>query len=147
MKVYRSFGVNKESTSQGQSSCHLSWTHHSRSFIHFAPNYSMLASGFTGAPISRLLVFGVVGTAFLASLTDTKVFCWIEIRPHLLDYGQFWRLLTWQFAYTNSAEVLFAAMTFYHLRVIERLWGSRKFAVCISRPYSHTRCQDWLTGR
>jgi hypothetical protein len=89
----------------------------------------MLASGFTHAPISRLLVVGVVVTSFLASLTDMKVFAWIEVRPHLWDYGQFWRLLTWQLCYTNSTEVLFAALTFYQLRVIERLWGSRKFAV------------------
>ncbi|KAM0716433.1 hypothetical protein Q7P37_007878 [Cladosporium fusiforme] len=88
----------------------------------------MLASGFTNAPVSKLLVFGIVSTAILATLTDTKYFLWIEVRPHLLDYWQYWRLLTWQLAYTNSAEVLFAAMTFYQLRVIERLWGSRKFA-------------------
>jgi hypothetical protein len=89
----------------------------------------MLASGFTNAPITQLLLLGVVGSAIIASLTDTKYFLWIEVRPHLLDYWQYWRLLTWQLAYTNSAEVLFAAMTFYQLRVIERLWGSRKFAV------------------
>jgi hypothetical protein len=90
---------------------------------------TMLASGFTNAPITQLLLLGVVGSAIIASLTDTKYFLWIEVRPHLLDYWQYWRLLTWQLAYTNSAEVLFAAMTFYQLRVIERLWGSRKFAV------------------
>jgi hypothetical protein len=89
----------------------------------------MLASGFTNAPVSRLLVIGVVVAAFLASLTDTKVFLWIEVRPHLLDYWQYWRLLTWPLCYTNSTEVLFAAMTFYNMRVIERLWGSRKFGV------------------
>jgi len=89
----------------------------------------MLASGFTNAPITQLLLLGIVGSAIVASLTDTKYFLWIEVRPHLLDYWQYWRLLTWQLAYTNSAEVLFAAMTFYQLRVIERLWGSRKFAV------------------
>lgn len=90
---------------------------------------NMLASGFTNAPITQLLLLGVVGSAIIATLTDTKYFLWIEVRPHLLDYWQYWRLLTWQLAYTNSAEVLFAAMTFYQLRVIERLWGSRKFAV------------------
>lgn len=93
---------------------------------------TMLASGFTNAPITQLLLLGVVGSAIIASLTDTKYFLWIEVRPHLLDYWQYWRLLTWQLAYTNSAEVLFAAMTFYQLRVIERLWGSRKFAVGIT---------------
>lgn len=73
---------------------------------------------------------GVVLTALLASVTDTKYYLWIEVRPHLLDYRQVWRLLTWQLCFTNSTEVLFAAMTFYQLRVVERLWGSKKFAVC-----------------
>lgn len=91
----------------------------------------MLASGFTNAPVSRLLVICVVLFAFVASITDTKYYLWIQARPHLFDYWQFWRLFTWQLCYTNSTEVLFAAMTFYQLRVIERLWGSRKFAVCL----------------
>jgi hypothetical protein len=34
-----------------------------------------------------------------------------------------------QACYTNSSEVLFATLCFYNLRVLERLWGSRKFAV------------------
>lgn len=89
----------------------------------------MLASGFTNAPVTRLLVIGVVLTSFLASITDTKYFFWIEVKPHFLNYLQWWRIFTWQACYTNSAEVLFAAMTLYQLRVIERLWGSRKFAV------------------
>lgn len=90
----------------------------------------MLASGFANAPVTRFLVLSTVVSALLASITDTKYFFPIQPRPHLLDYGQFWRLLTWQICYTNSTEVLFAAITFYQLRVIERLWGSRKFAVC-----------------
>ena len=95
----------------------------------------MLTSGFTHAPITRALVFGTVGLAFLASLTATKPFLPLAIGPHLLGYGQYWRLLTWQWVYLNSTEVLFAAMTFYQMRVIERLWGSRKFGVS---PTLHT---------
>ncbi|KAJ9618660.1 hypothetical protein H2203_008864 [Taxawa tesnikishii (nom. ined.)] len=87
----------------------------------------MLASGFTSAPITRFLVVGVVVCSMLASITDTKYYFWIAVKPHLRDYRQLWRLLTWQLCYTNSTEVLFAAMTLYQLRVIERLWGSRKF--------------------
>lgn len=34
-----------------------------------------------------------------------------------------------QACFTNSTEVLFGVVTLYNLRVIERLWGSRKFAV------------------
>jgi hypothetical protein len=89
----------------------------------------MLASGFSNAPVSKALVVGVVLLPFLATITDTKYYMWIEVRPHLLDYHQLWRLIAWQLCYTNSTEVLFAAMTFYQLRVVEWLWGSRKFAV------------------
>ena len=89
----------------------------------------MLSSGFTGAPLSRALVFSTVALAFLASITDTKPFLPLAIRPHLLDYHQYWRLLNWPVVYLNSTEVLFASMTFYNMRVIERLWGTRKFGV------------------
>ena len=89
----------------------------------------MLSSGFTNAPLTRILTFTTIALSFAASLTDTKPFLPLAIRPHLLDYHQYWRLLTWQAAYLNSTEVLFAAMTFYQMRVIERLWGSRKFGV------------------
>ncbi|KAK5739179.1 hypothetical protein LTR17_005480 [Elasticomyces elasticus] len=98
----------------------------------------MLSSGFTNAPVSQGLVVAVVLSAFLATMTDTKYYLWIEVRPHLLDYHQFWRLLTWQFCYTNSTEVLFAAMTFYQLRVVERLWGSKKFASFILSTLPYT---------
>ncbi|TKA34131.1 hypothetical protein B0A50_00111 [Salinomyces thailandicus] len=98
----------------------------------------MIASGFTNAPVSKALIVAVVLFSFLATLTDTKYFVWIEVRPHLLDYWQFWRLLTWQLCYTNSTEVLFASMALYQLRVLERLWGSRKFAsfLLATLPYT-----------
>lgn len=31
--------------------------------------------------------------------------------------------------YTNSADVLFAGVVVYQLRVVERIWGSRKTLV------------------
>lgn len=89
----------------------------------------MLASGFTGAPVSRVFFFGIIASSILASITDTKYLFYINVMPHLWRYKQFWRLLVWQTCYTNSTELLFAAMSIYHMRIIERLWGSRKFAV------------------
>lgn len=83
---------------------------------------------FTNAPVSRLLVTGVVCSSLLASLLDTKHYLYIRTDLHLWQYGQFWRLVLFQLAWTNSSEVLFGAMAFYHLRIIERLWGSRKYA-------------------
>lgn len=91
----------------------------------------MLSSGFTNASASKFLVVSVVASSLLASVTDSKHLFWLAIRPHIIDYRQFWRFLTWQACYTNSTEVLFAGLTLYQLRVIERLWGWRKFTVCL----------------
>jgi hypothetical protein len=93
----------------------------------------MMSTGFADAPVSRSLVYGLVGASILVSITDVKHYFYIQVDPHLWRYHQIWRILIYQFCYTNSTEVLFAAMTFYNMRVIERLWGSRKYAVRPSR--------------
>lgn len=90
----------------------------------------MLSSGFADVPVSRSLVFGIIATSFLVSVTDNKHYFYIQVDPHFWGYGQLWRVFVYQLCYTNSSEVLFAAISLYNLRVIERLWGSRKFAVC-----------------
>ena len=135
----RAFLLEQSADDSQTSVDHYQHPHH-----HRLPPSTMLSSGFTNAPVTRSLLVAIVLSAFLATITDTKYYLWIEVRPHLLDYHQFWRLLTWQLCYTNSTEVLFAAMTLYQLRVIERLWGSRKFAV---RSLSTTTTSINLTRR
>lgn len=104
----------------------------------------MQASGFTNAPVTRVVLLVLVVTSILATATDTKHYLPLIPSVHLLpaslapysssysssmSHGtQYFRLATWQFAYINSAELLFACLTLYNLRIIERLWGSRKFA-------------------
>ncbi|KAG9187371.1 hypothetical protein G6011_05242 [Alternaria panax] len=88
----------------------------------------MISSGFTNAPVTQFLVFGTVIGALLATITDSRYYLHIQVVPHIWQYGQFWRFAVWQLSFTNSTEVLFAVLTFYQLRVVERLWGSRKFA-------------------
>ena len=89
----------------------------------------MLSTGFADAPVSRSLAYGIVATSILASVLDVKHYFYIQVDPHLWRYHQLWRIFTYQLCYANSTEVLFAAMTVYNMRVIERLWGSRKYAV------------------
>ncbi|KAF7550819.1 hypothetical protein G7046_g7899 [Stylonectria norvegica] len=83
---------------------------------------------FTNAPVTRLVVLSLVAGSVLASVLDMKHYFYIIIDTHIWRYRQLWRLLAYQLCYTNSAEVLFAAMTIYNLRIVERMWGSRKFA-------------------
>lgn len=92
----------------------------------------MLSSGFANASVSKFLVIYIVASSIALSIFDAKHLAHILVDIHLWRYGQISRIFLWQVAgYANSTEVLFAAMLAYHLRVIERLWGSRKMAVSI----------------
>ncbi|CZT45006.1 uncharacterized protein RSE6_05276 [Rhynchosporium secalis] len=95
----------------------------------------MLSTGFASAPVSRSLAYGIVATSLLASITDSKHYFYIQVDPHIWQYHQFWRVLVYQLCYTNSTECLFAAMTVYNLRVVERVWGSRKYASFIALSF------------
>ncbi|KAM0516664.1 hypothetical protein ACHAPE_005297 [Trichoderma viride] len=83
---------------------------------------------FTNAPVTRLTVLGLVSISIAASLFDAKQYFYILIDTHLFRHRQFWRLLSYQLCYLNSTEALFAAISLYNLRVVERMWGSRKYA-------------------
>jgi len=84
---------------------------------------------FTNTPVTRALVLGLVMGSIAATIFDVKHYFYLLIDPHILRYHQPWRIFLFQLCYTNSSEVLFACMTLYNMRVIERFWGSRKYAV------------------
>jgi membrane associated rhomboid family serine protease len=42
---------------------------------------------------------------------------------------QFWRLLVSHLAFANSSDLLFGGLMIYHMRVIERHFGTAKYAV------------------
>jgi len=98
----------------------------------------MYSSGFKDAPVSRSLVYGLVASSILVSVLDIKHYFYIQVVPHIWKYHQIWRVLIYQFCYTNSTEVLFGAFVLYQLRVIERLWGPRKFASFVFLTYPLT---------
>ncbi|KAI1110238.1 hypothetical protein F5Y14DRAFT_370636 [Nemania sp. NC0429] len=93
---------------------------------------------FTNAPVTRSLVYGLVGVSLAASLLDIKHYFYILVDLHLWRFHQTWRALIFQLCYTNSSEVLFAAMTLYNMRSVERVWGSQKYATFVFVTFSLT---------
>ncbi|KAF8473422.1 hypothetical protein BDZ91DRAFT_831127 [Kalaharituber pfeilii] len=88
----------------------------------------MNISGFRGTPLTRLLIFFLFLFSLLTTLTSTKHHFHVQLLPHLLHYHQVSRLALWQLIYANSGELLFAAAALYNLRVVERMFGTRKYA-------------------
>ncbi|PWW79932.1 hypothetical protein C7212DRAFT_349875 [Tuber magnatum] len=88
----------------------------------------MQQSGFRSAPVSQALLYFIVASSLLASILNIKHYFHIQIIPHLWVYRQVWRIFIWQTCYANAGELLFGALVIYHLRAIERLFGTRKYA-------------------
>lgn len=82
---------------------HFHHTQNDHNAIH-PPASVMITSGFTNAPVSQFLVFSTVIGALVTSLTDTRYYIHIQVVPHIWNYGQFWRLLTWQVLDTRMEQ-------------------------------------------
>ncbi|KAL4990656.1 hypothetical protein BDW68DRAFT_154177 [Aspergillus falconensis] len=99
----------------------------------------MQTSGLTNAPLTKALLIYTIASSIALSIFDIKHLASIYISPHIFPYGQFWRCLVWQVAgFANSTEALFAALLFYHCRVVERGWGARKVATFIFSTLPYT---------
>ncbi|KAL4881953.1 hypothetical protein BJY04DRAFT_217655 [Aspergillus karnatakaensis] len=99
----------------------------------------MLTSGLTHTPLTKFLLIYTITASIALSIFDLKHLPALTVTPHLFPYGQFWRCAIWQVAgFVNSTEALFAALLVYHLRVIERGWGSIKLATFILTTLPYT---------
>ncbi|KAI9375322.1 hypothetical protein BJX61DRAFT_172388 [Aspergillus egyptiacus] len=99
----------------------------------------MQTSGLTHTPLAKLLLIYTLASSIALSIFDIKHLPAIHVAPHLTQYAQLWRCLIWQVAgFANSTEALFAALLVYHVRVVERAWGSRKLATFILSTLPYT---------
>jgi hypothetical protein len=85
--------------------------------------------GFKNTPVTKHVLIGILATSTFTSLLTLKPYTHIQIVPHLLQQWQWWRIPIWMATYSNAGEVLFACLTVYNLRGLERIFGSRKYAV------------------
>lgn len=102
------------------------------------------ASGFSSAPATRISLALVVSASIGASVLNLKPYLPLKPTPHLWPYLQLWRILSFQLAYTSSTELLFSVAVLYQMRVLERIWGSRKFASFIVASYG--LCMAGIVG-
>ncbi|KAL4782844.1 hypothetical protein BJX76DRAFT_276536 [Aspergillus varians] len=99
----------------------------------------MQTSGLSNTPVTKILLIYIIAASIALSIFDIKHLPAIYVSPHLFPYGQFWRCLIWQVAgFANSTEALFAALLAYHLRVVERGWGSKKVATFLLSTLPYT---------
>ncbi|CAD6884301.1 unnamed protein product [Tilletia laevis] len=92
----------------------------------------MPVSGFADAPLTKgLLIFSCLLPLF-ANVLQLKPYAHLQLLPHVLRQGQYWRLVTYQLCYTNSSEVLLSALLLYRSgRTVERIFSTPKYAAFV----------------
>ncbi|KAG0187667.1 hypothetical protein DFQ28_005979 [Apophysomyces sp. BC1034] len=88
-------------------------------------------AGFYNVPITKLLVLSIGGCSILAAMLDFKPLLHLQLSPHLTIHHQFWRLISSHCAFANSGEMFFGTLLLYTMRVIERQYGSAKYAAFV----------------
>ncbi|KAK0555175.1 hypothetical protein OC846_001059 [Tilletia horrida] len=107
----------------------------------------MAVSGFADAPLTkgeslaviryplRLLILICV-LPLLSSLLLLKPYAHLQLAPHVLEQGQYWRLTTYQLCFTSSSEVFLAALLLYRNgRTVEQIFGTPKYAAFLAITY------------
>src|SRR5271170_3998863 len=89
----------------------------------------MVCVGFKNTPVTKYFLTSLIASSTFTSLVTLKPYTHIQIVPHLLHQWQWWRIPIWMISYSNAGEVLFACLAVYNLRGLERIFGSRKYAV------------------
>jgi hypothetical protein len=91
----------------------------------------MSASWFYNAPISKVLFYTSVATSFFSIRNNgvgSAKFSAFDVN-RILASGQIWRLVTYQFPFSSTSELILGLTFLYELRKFERMMGMSKFSV------------------
>ncbi|ORZ38963.1 hypothetical protein BCR44DRAFT_35317 [Catenaria anguillulae PL171] len=90
------------------------------------------AAGFYNAPTTQVALYSVGGSTLLASVFKAKQYFPISVTPMLAQkLPQLHRLVTSHLVFGSSSELVFGGLLLYHLRVLERLYGARKYSAFV----------------
>ncbi|KAI8061416.1 hypothetical protein BC940DRAFT_310274 [Gongronella butleri] len=88
-------------------------------------------AGFYNAPVTKLLVFSNWFLSVVISILQWKPLIHLQLSPHITLHHQFWRIFTSQLVFTSTGDVFFGTMVIYAMRIVERQFGSAKYAAFV----------------
>ncbi|RLV89833.1 putative membrane protein [Spathaspora sp. JA1] len=84
-------------------------------------------SGFVNTPISKSICILSTILPISLSILVWQHYVTLAIDPFIIEYSQFWRIFTYQFAVINESDFLLTALLWFQFKVLERFYGSRKY--------------------
>lgn len=94
--------------------------------------------GLAQFPITKFCVIATVAVPLCCSLSNTKYWFLLHNDPFITEYKQYYRFLLFQIGAINESDVALLALLWYHLRQLERAFGSHKYLSLISLCWFYT---------
>lgn len=91
--------------------------------------------GLAKFPVTKVFMVATVLAPLAVSMTNSKYIFLLHYDPFLLEFGQYWRLLTFQLSCVNESDMVLVLLVWYVFRHLERLMGSYKYISMVSLIY------------
>ncbi|KAI5952822.1 hypothetical protein KGF54_003689 [Candida jiufengensis] len=88
--------------------------------------------GFTNTPVTKSICLISTIVPILLSILSIKYYVNLSIDPYIIEYHQFWRLITYQMSVINESDYLLIVLLWFQFKVLERFYGSRKYLSVIT---------------
>ncbi|CCG25849.1 hypothetical protein CORT_0C04750 [Candida orthopsilosis Co 90-125] len=88
--------------------------------------------GFTNTPVSKSICIISTILPLVLSILSIKYYLNLGIDPYIIEYYQFWRLITYQLSVINESDYLLVILLWFQFKVLERFYGSRKYLSVIT---------------
>lgn len=83
--------------------------------------------GFINTPVTKTICVFVTILAVMISIFQIKYLFQISIDPYILEYHQYWRLITYQISVSSESDYLLSILLWFHFKTLERFYGSNKY--------------------
>ena len=88
--------------------------------------------GFSNTPVSRSVCVLTTVISIAVAVLQYKHYFILAIDPFIVEYGQYWRVATYQFSVINESDFLLTVLLWFQFKTLERFFGSRKYLSVIS---------------
>lgn len=83
--------------------------------------------GFVNMPVTKNICIFTTVSALLISILQIKYILKLSIDPFILEYNQYWRIITFQLSVINESDYLLCIILWFHFKNLERFYGSNKY--------------------
>ncbi|KAJ2659276.1 hypothetical protein IWW48_003613 [Coemansia sp. RSA 1200] len=86
------------------------------------------ANGLAGAPLTKLWLYVVLLGTMVTTTMNWRHYMRLRVVPYIVRDWQVWRCATSLVSFSTYTELAIGMLVIYQLRVVERVFGTRKYA-------------------